>query len=191
MLNPRETLNLENALPAVAHCHFSPLMTSCTFVALVGSHTLAALACITPLRVPGRAYQACTCMPQGVNATRHCLSGDQCREECVLLPCPVWRLAAGTDEVLFAPGMGITSRVLPSYLLRCGPQVPIWDMPPGVTAPALPAPADGGSSSVADGDAVAGAGDGTKVRFTWRLENLAAFRSILEQRKVFSRCARL
>ena len=28
---------------------------------------------------------------------------------------------------------------------------------------------------------------GEEVRFTWRLENFAAFRSILETRKVFSR----
>ncbi len=69
--------------------------------------------------------------------------------------------------------------------------------------PALPAPGDessSGSSSSSTGRALreasaagekgAGSSSAAKVRFTWRLENLVAFRSILETRKVFSRCAR-
>ena len=36
-------------------------------------------------------------------------------------------------------------------------------------------------------DKAAAAKTGEEVRFTWRLENFAAFRSILETRKVFSR----
>ena len=36
-------------------------------------------------------------------------------------------------------------------------------------------------------DRAAAARTGEEVRFTWRLENFAAFRSILETRKVFSR----
>jgi hypothetical protein len=45
----------------------------------------------------------------------------------------------------------------------------------------LPAPPGG----CADG----GARTGEEVRFTWKLENFAAFRTILETRKVFSRYA--
>ena len=39
----------------------------------------------------------------------------------------------------------------------------------------------------ADAELAAAARTGEEVRFTWRLENFAAFRSILETRKVFSR----
>ena len=74
----------------------------------------------------------------------------------------------------------------------CPRQVPFLDMPPGII-PALPAPGEGGSSSSPrepqrlEKDRERG----TKVRFTWRLENLVAFRPILDTRKVFSRCALL
>lgn len=52
----------------------------------------------------------------------------------------------------------------------------------GVTALALPPPPP--EAAVDESKA-----RGTKVRFTWRLDNFAAFRTILETRKVFSRCA--
>ena len=45
----------------------------------------------------------------------------------------------------------------------------------------LTAPPGGGA------DRATAARTGEEVRFTWRLENFAAFRSILETRKVFSR----
>lgn len=61
-------------------------------------------------------------------------------------------------------------------------QVPVEDMLMGVTALALPPP----PAEVAVDESTV---RGTKVRFTWRLDNFAAFRTILETRKVFSRCA--
>ena len=36
-------------------------------------------------------------------------------------------------------------------------------------------------------DRAVGARTGEEVRFTWRLENFAAFKTILETRKIFSR----
>ena len=39
----------------------------------------------------------------------------------------------------------------------------------------------------ADAELATAARTGEEVRFTWRLENFPAFRSILETRKVFSR----
>ncbi|BDA47782.1 probable MATH domain and coiled-coil domain-containing protein At3g at N-terminal half [Coccomyxa sp. Obi] len=59
-------------------------------------------------------------------------------------------------------------------------QVPVEDMMMGVTALALPPP----PAEVALEESTV---RGTKVRFTWRLENFAAFRTILDSRKVFSR----
>lgn len=59
-------------------------------------------------------------------------------------------------------------------------QVPVEDMMMGVTALVLPPP----PAEVALEESTV---RGTKVRFTWRLENFAAFRTILDSRKVFSR----
>lgn len=56
-------------------------------------------------------------------------------------------------------------------------QLPILDMPPGAAPRNIMAALEGQDVTP----------DRTKVRFTWRLDNFAAFKTILETRKVFSR----